>query len=526
MNGLTRRDFLNKVGWLGLPALYSWDLLKAAPVHDMPGYTGGARKEKVLILGAGLAGMACAYELKKLGYDCVILEARERSGGRLFTIRRGGMSEETGNGVLTADFDPGLYFNAGPSRIPHHHRLTLHYCKELGVPLEVYNNVNEAAWYFSEGEGKLSGKKIRKKEMHNDMRGYMMELVAKAMHADQLDKTLTAEDHEKFLMYVRAEGALDMTDSYKGSSRRGYHIPPGAGLQAGSVDVPYAFADLVRSGLAGPDFYNVAEYVTELQQTMLQAQGGNDRIVAALEARLDGIIRHRCVVREILNTESGVRVRYSDEKEERQLEADYCICTLPLTVLTDVTHNFSSNWSRAIDQTVYIAAGKMGMQFKRRFWEEDEMIYGGITHTNNELYQLFYPSNDYHSHKGLLIGYYNFNERAERIGELNYADREKLAFVKGKLIHPQYEQEYEGKSFSVSWHKTKYTLGGWAIYSEEERQRNYRYLLEPDRQVYLAGEHLSYLNGWMAGAFESARAVVTDLHNRVTGSRTPYQKVS
>jgi len=209
-----------------------------------------------------------------------------------------------------------------------------------------------------------------------------------------------------------------------------------------------------------------------------------------------------------------------------QATADWWVCTIPLTVLTDIAHNFSSNLSRAIDKTAYIAVGKMGMQFKRRFWEEDEMIYGGITHTNNELYQLFYPSNDYHSRKGLLIGYYNFNERAGRIGELGYSDREKLAFSKGRLIHPQYEKEYEGKSFSVSWHKTKYSLGGWAIYSEEERAQYYKYLVEPDRQVYLAGEHLSYLNGWMAGAFESARMVVTNLHNRVTGGAHPYRTVN
>ncbi|HVV70746.1 MAG TPA: flavin monoamine oxidase family protein, partial [Verrucomicrobiae bacterium] len=526
MSGVTRRSFLQQMGLLGLPALYAWDLLKEAPVHDLPRTSVGLRKQKIVVLGAGLAGMTCAYELQKLGYECVILEARERSGGRLHTIRGGSVSEEVTNGVLRADFDPGLYFNAGPSRIPHHHRLTLHYCRELDVPLEIYNNVNEAAWYFSESSGVAGGRKIRKKALHNDMRGHMMELLAKSVHADQLDRTLTAEDYEQFLMYVRAEGALDVTGSYKGSSRRGYDEPPGAGLQAGSWESPYALADLIREGFLGPDFYNVAEYVVELQQTMLQVQGGNDRIATALSAKLGNIIHHRCVVRELLNTERGVKVTYADGGGEKQLEGDYCICTLPLTVLTDVNHNLSSNMSRAIDKTVYIAAGKLGMQFKRRFWEEDEMIYGGITHTNNDLYQIFYPSNDYHSRKGILIGYYHFNERAEKAGELSYADRERLAFTKGKLVHPQYEQEYEGRSFSVSWHKTKYTLGGWAIYSQEERQRNYRYLLEPDKRVYLAGEHLSYLNGWMAGAFESARSVVTGLHNRVTGSSHPYPKVS
>ncbi|MBS1564762.1 MAG: NAD(P)-binding protein, partial [Bacteroidetes bacterium] len=87
MKDVTRRSFLHKLGWLALPALQSWDLLKAAPVYDMPPPAGATRPEKIIILGAGLAGMACAYELKKLGYDCTILEARERSGGRLHTIR-------------------------------------------------------------------------------------------------------------------------------------------------------------------------------------------------------------------------------------------------------------------------------------------------------------------------------------------------------------------------------------------------------------------------------------------------------
>ena len=85
---------------------------------------------------------------------------------------------------------------------------------------------------------------------------------------------------------------------------------------------------------------------------------------------------------------------------------------------------------------------------------------------------------------------------------------------KGALIHGQYPKEFEN-SFSISWHKTKYSLGGWALYSAEERQTVYKALLEPDKQVYFAGEHLTYLNAWMAGAFESARSVVEAVHKRV-----------
>ena len=164
--------------------------------------------------------MSAAYELEKLGYDCTILEARERAGGRCFSVRNGSTNEEINQPKQTAIFDDGLYFNAGPSRIAHHHEITLHYCKELGVSLETYNNVNEAAYYFAEGKGPLSNKKIRIKEIQNDVRGYTSELLAKAMDTHQLDVALTAEDTQKIIAFLRAEGGLDIDKMYKASSAR------------------------------------------------------------------------------------------------------------------------------------------------------------------------------------------------------------------------------------------------------------------------------------------------------------------
>jgi len=246
-----------------------------------------------------------------------------------------------------------------------------------------------------------------------------------------------------------------------------------------------------------------------------------DRIAAAFEKQVGGLIRYHAEVSSIHNLEQGVKVVYKDKTGEKTLQADLCICTIPLPVLSNIDHNFSSEASRAIDSIVYMSTGKIGLQFKRRFWEEDEGIYGGITHTNNPLTQIFYPSYDYLSGKGILIGYYNFNDKAVATGNLSYLQREQFALDKGSLIHPQYRPEFE-RSFSVSWHKTKYNLGGWALYSAEERQTLYKALLQPDKQVYFAGEHLTYLNAWMAGALESARSVVGALHSRVTGQHYTY----
>jgi monoamine oxidase len=526
LKNLSRRGFLNKSGMLigsTYPALMALGMLKPAPAHafDLQSEPNG---KKVLILGGGLCGMTTAYELTKLGYNCTILEARERTGGRCWSVRKGSKNQEIGQNKQISQFDDGQYFNAGPSRIPHHHQLTLHYCKELNVPLQIYNNVNEGAYYFSEGRGPLSNKKIKVREIHNDMRGYMSELLYKSISQDKLDLDLNPEDVSKILEYLRAEGGLDIDNLYKASARRGYTTPPSSGNQTGEITTAYPLANILSSGLADPDFYNVAEYTYELQMTMFQAVGGMDKIASALEAKVDNLIKKGAVVKEIKNLDNSVKVSYQDATGLKEIEADICICTIPLKVLSNINHNFSSAASRAIDYAQYINTDKIGLQFKRRFWEEDEQIYGGITHTNNQLTQIFYPSNDYQAKKGVLLGYYNFNDKAVETGNLAYADREKLALEKGSLIHPQYGAEFE-KSFSVSWQNTPYSLGGWALYTSESRDRIYKPLLKPDKQLYFAGEHMSYLNAWMAGAFESARSVVNEVNNRLSEKRQEYQKV-
>ena len=125
---VTRRRFLTRVARLGgvslaYEAMTGLGLL-ATPSQAPFDLAGRVNRVRVVILGAGLSGMTAAYELAKVGFDCRVLEARARPGGRVFTVRRGTASEETGP-TQTAAFDDGLYFNAGPMRISHHHHTTL-----------------------------------------------------------------------------------------------------------------------------------------------------------------------------------------------------------------------------------------------------------------------------------------------------------------------------------------------------------------------------------------------------------------
>jgi monoamine oxidase len=194
---ITRRQFLTRAATVGGASLVYEGMtglgLLAMPTQAPFGLTGRVSGVRVLVLGAGLAGLTVAYELGKAGYDCRVLEARARPGGRVFTVRRGTVSEEDGPGQ-TAAFDDGLYFNAGPMRISHHHETTLSYCRELQVPVEVFVADSESAYLYQTRSPTLSGRRIRLREARADFDGYVAELLSKSLSQSALDQPLTSED--------------------------------------------------------------------------------------------------------------------------------------------------------------------------------------------------------------------------------------------------------------------------------------------------------------------------------------------
>ena len=132
----------------------------------------------------------------------------------------------------------------------------------------------------------------------------------------------------------------------------------------------------------------------------------------------------------------------------------------------------------------------MGLQFKRRFWEEDDGIYGGITKTDQEIKQIVYPSHGFHGPKGILMGYYiQGTMPAVPWGERAPAERQAMALEQGARIHPQYRTEFE-TAFSVAWHRVTWIRGSWVSVSADLR-RELPVLRRPEGRVYLAGDHVS-----------------------------------
>src|SRR5277367_1903628 len=235
---------------------------------------GDPKGASVVILGAGLAGMTAAIELERAGYRVSVLEYNSRPGGRNWAIRGGDVFTELGGATQTCEFDPGLYINPGPWRIPYHHHAILDYCRRFGVTLEPFIQLNHNAFLHSTDA--FGGKPQRIREVKADFEGAIAELLAKATRKGALDEAVSKEDQEILLEALRYHGGLDRDFRYKASDEsaafRGYARDAGGGLGAAPVNgEPMGMHDVLTSRL-WRGLPNFSTY--EFQTTMFQPVGG------------------------------------------------------------------------------------------------------------------------------------------------------------------------------------------------------------------------------------------------------------
>src|SRR5271154_6424682 len=195
---------------------------------------GDPKGASVIILGAGLAGMTAAIELERAGYRVSVLEFNLRPGGRNWTLRGGDVYTELGGATQTCEFDPGLYINPGPWRIPYHHHAILDYCRRFGVALEPFIQLNHNA-YLHATEA-FFGRTHRIREVKAEFEGPIAEILAKATRQGAIDEAVSKEDQEILLEALRSHGGLDRDFRYRAGEDsaefRGYARNPGGGLSA------------------------------------------------------------------------------------------------------------------------------------------------------------------------------------------------------------------------------------------------------------------------------------------------------
>ncbi len=518
----TRRDLLRLIGQAagGTAMYHAMTALGHAAESPYAGpikLEGAPKGASVLVLGAGIAGLVGALELRKAGYTVTVLEYNQRAGGRAWTLRGGDEYTELGGAKQKVEFDKGLYINPGPWRIPYHHHGILDYAKRFKVPLEPFTQVNYNAYLHAKNA--YGGQPQRFRHVQADFNGNVAELLSKAVNKHQLDDALGTDDRDRLLQALQHWGALDRNFRYGAgalsSSRRGYDVWPGGGLMPAPVPSrPLDFSGLLQSGLAQ---YLAIGHDEEFQTAIFQPVGGMDQIAQAIYREVANVVHFGARVTAINQNAQGVTATYTDTASNtpRQATADWCLCTIPLSILSQIDIQVSDKMHAAIEAVPYEASVKVGLQFKRRFWEQDEMIYGGISFTDLPISLIGYPATGYGSPgKGVLLGAYIWGPNAYEFTARTPTERVQLALQYGALIHPQYRKEFE-TGVAVGWHRVPWVNGCFGNWSDDARQAHYKNLCAIDGRIVLAGEHASLIPAWQEGAVLSAHDAITRLHARI-----------
>ncbi|MGB5245917.1 MAG: FAD-dependent oxidoreductase [Woeseia sp.] len=518
MNGnLTRRHFLNLIGTVGgSTAIYQTSRALGlmqdtgeAPKLDLLDVKGNDRK--VVILGAGIAGLTVAYELERAGYDCTVLEASHRVGGRNITFRHGDFVDEMGyRQDVNFDNEPHLYFNGGPARIPGHHQRAMHYCRVLGVDLEVMANDNRYA--YTQDDEAFAGKPVTVREYTTNARGFMTELLSKAVNANAFDEPLSDEDKEKLLGFIKAYGDLDDNDLYSGSARAGY--ASGGFLKHGELKGTLDFSEILKSSFwrRGMHFNQAEDWAAPL----MTPRGGMDNIVKGFVRNIRSPIKLHAQVQSIQLRDEGVDVVYNYKGKRTKIAADYCFNSIPSHFLNGIPNNLPKEYTEILTSMRRGNFHKIGLQMKERFWERED-IYGGISFTSQSINQIWYPSHGIFEKKGVVLGCYSFGPDQSNVFErMTPAERIREAGRQGDKLHKGYS-DYIETGISVPWGRINHMMGcGNNIDREDpDRDSKFKKIQAPVGNHYMIGDQISYHSSWQEGAFASAMNAVADLDQRV-----------
>ena len=516
---LTRREFLTQIAaiagtgaaFLSMQTLGLASTALAQPAPNLPAKVGNGTR--VAILGAGIAGLVMAYRMERAGFSVKLLEARRRTGGRNWTLRHGDKVDTIGEAEQTVAFSKGLYFNAGPARIPSHHQGILSYCKLLELPLEVEVNFSNSA--LLQSADAFGGTAIQERQAINDFRGGISELLSKAINRGALDHELTTDDKERLVVFLRKYGDLSKDNLYKGTERAGYKVFPGAYRQTGVKREPLRLRDLLKDDSLGDMMFD--ENIV-MQATMFEPVGGMDRIPAAFQKSIKSPILLGAEVSCIRQSSREVEIIYLDRStgKTNRLSADYVACTIPLPVLAKIDTDFNQTVKRAIAGAQYDYSAKVAFE-SPRFWEAQQ-IYGGLSFGGPATGVVWYPSTGYQSARGIIIGAYMWGKAGEEFEALSVSRQIDMARNAVDKLHPGHGVDLS-TPVVVDWNKISYSLGPWIEWKNSGSDADaYRLLNQPEGRVYFSGAHLTQLPGWQEGAVLAAHRTIELIATRVGAS--------
>jgi monoamine oxidase len=253
-----------------------------------------------------------------------------------------------------------------------------------------------------------------------------------------------------------------------------------------------SFLELLREEVGG--YYTNMVYLTQ----------GTDSLPRAFLPGLRDRIRFGARMVAIDQDPDSVMIHYNTLAGRKSIKGDFAILTVPFPILRHVEtlKPFSRAKQRAIRQLKYDASAKIFLQCRRRFWEEDEGIFGGGTTTDLAVRNVYYPDHGRETGRGVLLASYTWSEDAQRWGSLSEHDRLAQAIENVAQIHPQIVEEFEVGA-SWMWHDDEFAGGAFALFDPGQQTLLHDHIIAPEGRIHFAGEHASLGHAWIQGAIES-----------------------
>ena len=482
-----RREFLRE-GLLAATAVSpaSTLLLRAT---DWIRLDSGFTPQKIIVIGAGLAGLSAAYELTEAGHDVTVLEARPRPGGRVYTLRE--------------PFSDGLHAEAGAARIPDNHALTLRYVRLFGLTLDPFLPSALAQAYH------LGGQRVQV------LPGGDVDLTAVPLVLTPAERKLGLSGlWEQYVTPVLPEIGDPTAPGWPPESLRKFDRVTFAGFLQAQGASPAATA------LLELPFYKPHEdrlsALWWLRDAVLapgerrrhKIRGGNDLLPRAFAAQLAGRIRYGAAATGIAHDGHEVRVAYTQVGMRQSASGDFLVCAIPFSVLRtlDISPTLTPAKQRAISELPYDSVSRVYLQFRRRYWEQTGHNGFAVTDLPDEIW---HGTFDQPGPRAILTSYM-FGPQAQRVAAMG-ADQQ-VAFMIDHLEHifPGVRDHIE-LGTSISWDQEPWSRGAYAIFEPSQMFSLLPHVARPEGRIHFAGEHTSAWHGWMQGALESGNRVAREI---------------
>jgi len=450
------------------------DALKLAATALVPQVKPKTRR--VIVAGAGIGGLSCAWELVRRGHDVSVVEASARTGGHVFTFREG--------------LEDGLYADGGAEHFtePGYDQYR-EYVREFNLPYTYYpRRENLVRW--------INGERYT-----TEMLADRQVLAKLGLNAREIAYLTTHPFPELASLYF-----APYVDSFKDEYR-----PFDAGLNA--LD-EISSTELFRKDGASPAALNfIGDSGSALQAVwhaailkirgvplfppkVYRLLGGNQKLTDALADRLGTRIRLRSPVTNIEHGDTGVRITCGTGADTTRLEGDYLVCAMSARMLRllPIAPALPPAKADAIANVPYYHDTRVIFQTRTRFWERDG-VSPNMEFGEAPLYHVWSASQEVKTPRGLLAG------TASGAGT---ADRALATFRK---LYPGRSEDIE-KAHVVVW-----ALDPWASACERTSYRPgqlakfWPTLIEPHGRIHFAGAYADNLNWGMEAATRSANRV-------------------